>query len=262
MMSKSVPLSIRRATPFLIAGIFALFTFGYALAQEGEPLSLSLRRDFGYSSGTGQIQGSFTARVTGPEDLARVIFLIDGDEMGEVTQPPFDLKFQTGNFPLGTHTLVAVGYTAGGEELRSNEQRREFVPAEEGWKTAGRIAIPIFAIVFLLMLFSVVFPMVTGRGKKSSVPLGEPRSYGMIGGTICPKCGRPFGMHIWGFNLIGGKLDRCPHCGRWSMVRHVSAHDLKQAEAAELLQAETPAQPTSSEQDLRKELDESRYQDF
>lgn len=235
-----------------------------ALAQEPEELILSLRRNFGYSSGTGRIQGNFTASASGPENLSQVVFLIDGQEMGVVTQSPFEIKFDTDNFDLGVHTLSAIGYTADGQELQSTGQRREFVPAEEGWQTAGKIAIPIFGVVFLIMLLSFVLPMVLGRGKRSSVPLGAPRSYGMLGGAICPKCGRPFGMHIWGFNLVAGKFDRCPHCGRWSLVNRASTSALHAAEAAELegTGTEPSAPAVSSEEEIRKELDDSRYQDL
>jgi hypothetical protein len=247
----------------VLIGLIALPIYDTAWAQEQEALTLSLRRDFGYSSGTGKIQGTFTLKVEGPESLARVVFLIDGQEMGEVTRAPFELKFQTGAYPLGVHTLSATGTTTDGQELQSNEQRREFVPAEEGWQAAGRIAVPIISVVFLVMLFSFVLPLVLGRGKRSQLPLGAPRSYGVLGGAICPKCGRPFAMHIWGFNLVGGKYDRCPHCGRWSLVHHTSPDALRAAEAAELQQAQPPPGPSASaEEAIRKDLDDSRYQDL
>ena len=49
-----------------------------AQAQNNEDeLLLSLSRDFGYSSGTGRIQGTFSMKASGPEDLERVVFYID-----------------------------------------------------------------------------------------------------------------------------------------------------------------------------------------
>ena len=235
-----------------------------ARAQEENDLELRLSRNFGYSSGAGRIQGNFTAKINGPEDLARVIFLIDGEEMGEAIQPPFELKFHTGSYPLGVHTIAALGYTSDGSKLTSNDWVVEFVAAEEGWQTAGKIALPLVGIIAIAMLASFLLPTFFGRSKKSSLPLGAPRSYGVLGGTICPKCQRPFGMHIWGLNLVIGKLDRCPHCGQWSLVRHMPAEMLRTAEAAELSrskQAES-ASPKLEAESLNKDLEDSRYLDL
>ncbi len=253
----------------LITGLWILFISQMARAQDQGALTLSLRRNFGYSSGTGKIQGNFTAIVKGPDDLVRVVFLIDGEEEASEThegtsQRQFEMQFNTGDYPLGTHTLSAVGYTADGRVLQSSEQHREFVPAEEGWQAAGKIAIPIISVVFVIMLLSFVLPVVLGRGRRRQVPLGAPRSYGVLGGAICPKCGRPFGVHIWGFNLPTGKLDRCPHCGRWSIVRRANREALHAAEAAELEVAGSNAPPetASPDESIHKELDDSRYRDL
>ena len=259
-------LAIKYSNIYLAATILLslLLNHGPVLAQEQEGLSLNLQRNFGYSSGTGRIQGNFTASASGPDNLTSVVFLIDGQEMGTATQAPFKLTFDTDSYPLGVHTLSAKGFTADGQEVQSLEQRREFVPAEEGWKTAGKVAIPIVSVVFLMMLLSFVLPMVMGRGKRSNLPLGASRNYGMLGGAICPKCGRPFGMHIWGLNLVAGKLDRCPHCGKWSLVNRTSMDALHAAEHAEMegTQPKSLAPTTASEEEIRKELDDSRYQDL
>jgi DNA-directed RNA polymerase subunit RPC12/RpoP len=232
-------------------------------AQEDTPLTIRLSRNFGYSSGTGDIQGTFTLRADGPDNLTRVVFYIDDSVMGEVLTPPFELRFQTDDFPLGVHTIRAVGYTSEGVELHSNEQIREFVTAEEGWQFVGKIVLPLIGVIALAVLISIAIPYLTGRGGKNQVPLGAQRNYGMFGGTICPKCGRPFGMHAWGLNLAVGKLDRCPHCGKWSMVRRVPQSALREAEAAELNMADQPAELEGGSNDrLRKELEESRYQDI
>jgi hypothetical protein len=232
-------------------------------AQSENELILSLSRDFGYSSGTGKIQGTFSMKVKGPENLTLVVFLIDGEEMGEVTEEPFRLQFKTGDYPLGIHTLSAVGYTSDGKELHSNEKRAEFVTSEEGWSSAGKIVIIIFGLMAAVGGVSYLITYIMGRGKKSSLSPGAPRNYGLIGGTICPKCERPFGMHIWGLNLGMGKFDRCPHCSRWSIVRRVSRDMLSAAEAAELKAEEEPKTPldVSDEEKLRKELEDSKFED-
>ena len=50
---------------------------------EDERLSLRLSRDFGYSSGGGDIQGTFSMKVSGPEDLERVRRLFDAGKDSE-----------------------------------------------------------------------------------------------------------------------------------------------------------------------------------
>lgn len=232
-------------------------------SQAQAELSLRLNRDFGYASGTGKIQGTFSMRVSGPENLSRVVFYIDGEQIGGVSQAPFNLQFNTDNYSLGIHTLSATGFTSSGAELQSNEIKAEFVTASQGWQAALKIAIPIIVLSFGAVLLSALIPALTGRGKKNNLPLGAPRNYGPLGGTVCPKCNRPYSRHIWGINLMVGKLDRCPYCGKWSMTRRATPMELRFAEQAELQMAQNQQQvPVQSEDEkLRKELDDSRYQD-
>lgn len=252
----------------LLLFVFCILLVGWAVpvaAQDEPGLDLRLNRDFGYSSGAGQIQGTFSMRVSGPEDLQRVIFMVDGESIGEVTETPFRLQFRTGDFELGVHTMSAVGYTVDGRELHSAEVRREFVSAQAGWQAAFRIIIPVGVIILLITLVSALIPALTGRGKTSEVPLGAPRKYGVLGGTVCPKCGRPFSRHWWGINLLAGKLDRCPYCGKWSLTQAAHPSVLRAAEEAELAMAggdkdERPE--TGEEERLKRSLDESRFEDL
>ena len=247
----------------LISGIMLLIGVISANAQSEDGLTLRLTRNFGYSSGGGDIQGNFTLSVSGPDDLSRVVFFIDDAVMAEVTAPPFEYQFSTGNYPDGIHILRAVGYTAGGAELHSNEQRRRFLSAEEAGQNTLKIVLPLFGVVFGLMLFSYLLPTILGRGKRHTLPLGAPRSYGVLGGAICPKCGRHFGMHIWGLNMVMGKFDRCPYCGKWSIVRRASQEALRAAEITELKRTgETQTTAPSDEEDLMRELEDSRYRDL
>jgi hypothetical protein len=233
-------------------------------SQEDQPrLSLRMSRTFGYASGTGDIQGSFALKANGPPDVVRVVFLIDDQPLGEDTAAPFSLSFSTGSYPLGPHRLAAIGFTASGLELRSNEIRANFVSAEEGLKVAGRIALPLLAIVGGALLLSSIIPLIASRGQPARLAPGSPRHYGPLGGTICPKCHRPFALHLYGLNLLTNKLDRCPHCGRWSLVRRKPLAELQAAEAAELEQAQQGAAPSMSEAErLRKVLDDSRYENL
>lgn len=245
-------------------GLLTLFTIP-TLAQDQNGLTLSLRKDFGYDSfPPGKIQGAFTMRASGPADLARVVFMIDGNSIGEVAAPPFNLNFDTSQYTLGKHTLSALGFTTGGKEIQSNQLMREFVSAGEGPAAVGKILLPILGVVVLVGLISFLIPTLFSRGKRVSLPAGAPRSYSPLGGAICPKCGRPFGIHAYGLNMVIGKFDRCPYCGKWSLVRRASQAQLQEAEAAELREAgEGITLPEASpEEKLRKDMENSRYQDL
>jgi DNA-directed RNA polymerase subunit RPC12/RpoP len=248
---------------FMVLGLTALIASGVS-AQQAAGLSLSLSRTFGYASGTGKIQGQFSLKASGPESLQRVVFYIDDQQMGEATQSPFSLSFNTGRFSPAQHALSAIGYTADGQELRSNVINAEFITSEQANQSTMRIILPILVVVAGAILFSALIPVLSTRGKTQSLPAGTQRSYGVMGGTICPKCGRPFPIQFWGLNLLTGKLNRCPNCGTWSIVRRRSMDDLRAAEQAELDQARSEAIPSalSEEEKMRKEIDNSKYQDL
>jgi hypothetical protein len=215
-------------------------------AQEAEaPLELRLRRDFGYGSGL-RVQGRFSMHVAEFEDVERVEFLIDDEVIGEDGEAPFSLRFQTGDYPDGWHTMRAVGYRPNGETVPSNSIRREFVPAS----TATWTVVAVFGVV----IAGLVLRYVLTRGDKAT-------SYGMVGGTVCPHCDRPFAYHIWSFALLVGRLDRCPHCGKWSFTRRWSPQDLAAVEA-ELNRGDGQGPPEMSDEErLRRQLDSSRYED-
>lgn len=234
-----------------------------AVAQE-DGLTLRVRKQFGYNMGS-QIQGQFLIKATGPADLAAVTFTLDGATLGEVTAAPFELSFQTGAYALGWHTLGATGTTAGGQTLEAKELRFEFVPASSAAKGALSILAPILAVVFGGMLVVFVVPLLRkGKGGAALGTAAEAPVNGVLGGTVCPKCGRPFGLHLWALNIsLVGKYDRCPHCGKWSFVRRASPEVLEAAAAAMAAAAEAEvaaAAPVADEEQRRKkQLDDSRY---
>jgi hypothetical protein len=251
---------MRKILSSLLILLLCCFVVMPSSAQEAQ-ISLHLGRDFGYSSGTGRIQGLFTLSASGPASLARVVFLMDGQSMGEDSEAPFKVQFDTSQYALGEHVISARGYTSDGAVIAANEIRATFTPADEGMKAAGAIALPVFGLILGVMLLSFVITMASAR-KKGSLPLGTPRNYGLWGGTICTKCGRPFAFHASRLKLLVGSLDFCPHCGKWSFLRPVPLAALRAAEAAEL-EWDKPAaevQGISEEEKLRKEMDDSRYQ--
>ncbi len=256
MMDNVSPLHTRVLRLFLfLALLLCLVPSVYAQTETPPQMDFSLNRDWGYGGLNGQIQGHFSARVRGPDNLQRVVFYLDDQVLGEVTAPPFKIRFVTDDYPLGEHVLYAVGYTADGQVLTSNRVQRVFVSPEEGWQVAGRIIIPALGLSVGVIL---LVALVSFLGERRRGP-GAPRSYGLFGGAVCPRCGRPFARHWWAPNMVTAKYDRCPHCGKWSIVRAASPQALREAEEA-MLHPHTP-QTASPEESLEKALDESRYLD-
>ena len=249
----------------LLIGTLAVFFSPIPASAQTQPeLSLRLSKDFGYSSGTGSIQGTFSLRASGPDTVRRVVFYLDNQKLGEVAQPPFNLRFNTGDYSLGTHSLSAVGYTTDGRELKSNTIQGNFISGEQATQNTMKIVVPILVLVLLAALLSAIVPALGFRGKKENLPAGAPRNYGALGGAICPACGRPYARHIWGINLVAGKLDRCPYCGAWRIVRRASPAALRAAELAEIEDAREGefTASISEEEKLRRELEESKYQNL
>jgi hypothetical protein len=240
----------------LLALIFLLTSLlfsQHALAQDEPVLQLRLSRDNGYGLGN-QMQGNFSYRVSGPDDLVRVEFLMDGEVIGEATEEPFRLNFVTDDFDLGRHEMSAVGFTVDGDRLESNTFIGEFVSPE----VTNRFVFVVvgFAVVVFVARF-LFFRQGSGQTKQG---------YGMFGGAVCSKCKRPFARHWWGLNLLTTKFDRCPHCGKWQGTRVATAEELAAAETYErelTLGKPAPAENgLNADEKLRKKLEDSRYEDL
>lgn len=242
--------------------IFLLLAPTCVFAQQDQSeLSIRLRRDFGYGGFGNDIEGLFTIIPSGPGDLAQVRFYIDGQLMAEVREAPFNHQFRTGEYELGLHTIHAIGITAEGEELRSNEISAQFVAPEVGRNAAVTIVLVVLGLILGVMIISGLVTMLTRRGSKTAGAV--PTSYGLLGGTVCPNCSKPFARHWWGLNLVTGKLDRCPHCGKWSMTRRAYPEQLRLAEEIMRQEQGPRVEKPSVEksQDYQRELDESKYLD-
>lgn len=249
--------SLKRVLLFVMVVGFLLLPGRMSQAQEESALRLSLTKNFGSNLGA-SIQGTFTYRVSGPDDLVRVVFFMDGVEIGEDAEVPFRWQFNTNDYALGTHEMRAVGYTGNGRELQSNALQRQFVSSRDSTRSVLWIVIPILVLSLGGRLLS---SWITNRGGGRT---NQPAISGPFGGTLCPKCGRPFAMHIWGFNVVAGKYDRCPHCGRWSLVRRVHPDILRNAaEAFAEDEAEDTAvsHPADSPESFTKRLEDSRFDD-
>jgi ribosomal protein L32 len=83
----------------------------------------------------------------------------------------------------------------------------------------------------------------------------------MLGGTVCPKCGRPFPRHLFGIKLIVGRLDRCDNCGKWVMTNRATPAALRAAEEAEKADLVADEAVTAVKEDNSPSLDDTRYMD-
>ena len=257
MTMRTVKLAILMAISMLVVlGVPAT-----ALAQASEPaLALSMRRDFGYG-GFGEVQGAMSLKVAGPVDLTRVVFFLDGQQMGEVTSSPWQLAFHTDSYASGSHAMTAVGYSSDGQSLQSNEIRVRFLSAEQASRATSTLIVSLLGGIGLLMLLSIGISNLVARRRPTVTAAGPPRNYGLAGGAICPRCSRPYARHMFAPNLVLGKLERCPYCGRWAIVAARSPAELAAAEAAELHGTSATAKSGDGEVDLKRDLDDTRFQD-
>ncbi len=234
-----------------------------AFAQTNTEFQLAVHRDFGYGGGD-QIQGQFTLEAVGPETLTSATFTIDDQLMGTVTTAPFKLPLNTDKYPHGWHTLGLTGKTSDGQTLTAAPKRFEFVDASAGvtagFQIAVRIIVPVVALLALVLAIQFVPTLL---GKRKTLPLGATRRYGLKGGAICPKCGRPFSIHLTSLNALTGYLDYCDHCGKWSFIKRATPEQLAEAERAEVKQAvpESPIVEETAEEKLQRQIEESRYVD-
>jgi hypothetical protein len=243
----------------LITILVSLVLISAASAQV-EELTLGLSRDFGSGGFNGDIQGTFTVKASGPTNLERVQFFLDDTLLGEDTESPFAIQFITDNYTTGAHVFTAVGFTTDGKQIGSKTISAVFISKAEGSAAGLKMIVPILAVVFGAMAISAITAMVNVRkGKK--LPAGAARSYS-FGGGICPKCKRPFGFQLLGIHMFGRKLTPCPHCGKWSVVKRATMSELHAAEQAELDTEKAQIHEASREEKLRKELDDSKFQNL
>ena len=245
-------------TAALVLCALLLMPLASASAQTEQPYRVSLRRDFGYGAGM-DIQGNMTLSLKGDESaVSRVSFLMDGEELLMTESEPFSFSFTTDDYPAGVHQLSARVETRDGKTFTTDALTYNFLSKEAASRSTRGIILPLIGLIGGVALLSWLLQYLTSRKKPQSGAL----SYnGFYGGAVCPKCGRPFARSLFGMNMVAGRLERCPHCGKWSLTRRASLAELEAAEAAlraSVAVDEAPAQTRSEMQDL---LDDSRYYD-
>lgn len=234
-----------------LLGISISLTIVQIASVQGE-LILSIDRDFGYGGFDNKIEGLFSLKAEG-RDLVQVDFFIDDELVGTVEHAPFRIQFSTNSYAPGEHLLYAIAFTSSGEQLQSNEIVRVFITKEESRNAVIGTMVPIVGIIFLLMAAAAGISALLGPKKKVG-------GYGILGGTVCPKCGLPFSLKILGFTWFTGKLQRCPHCGKWSVVNRASASALAAAEARYRSEEHVQVANETTEQRTRRQIDDSRYE--
>jgi hypothetical protein len=243
-----------KSRALLVAGLFMLALTQTAFAQE-PALALNISRVFGYGGLDDKIEGLFSLHTDGPDDLVRVVFFMDDNLLAADTEPPFELQFSTNDYALGEHRFYALGSTAAGAELHSNEIVRVFITKEESGQQVIGLVLPLLAGVAAVV--TIMLLVMTLLGRKASFNGG----YGRLGGAVCPQCGLPYALSFWAPSLVAGRLQRCPRCGKWALVRRARPEDLAAAEARWRGDAGTQETGEGQAERARRQIDDSRYVD-
>lgn len=243
-------------TLYLGAIILALVFPLTVSAQSGsEEFVLGLTRNFGYG-GLNKIQGNFTLKIISPpEDLDRVEFYFDEVLIAVVENEPFHYKFHTSDFSEGLHRMSAVGYLPDGQSLESNRISKDFLSSDQAWGETQQLIGPLLIGVAVLTLLGIGLPLLFNREKNFA--LG---TYGPAGGVVCPRCQLPFSRLMMSPNIVTGKLVRCPHCGKLSVLARASQDKLMAAEAR-FSNKDQPSAISTGEGDLKKQIDDSRFEE-
>jgi len=255
---------VLKAKKFLIL-IFCLgllLSHTLSVVAQDDDYRVHIRKDFGYGMGN-TIQGRFSMRLLGDEaQVERVTFFVDDEVIASVDSAPFRAQFSTEDFEVGNHQLYAkVELSDKGVYITPAAQFR-FISSGEAGKGITTLLIGLggATILTLLIVAGVQVLLIKNKPKQSSSS-AKPRDYGILGGTICPKCGRPFPRHIWGVNLMVGRLDRCEHCGKWVMTVRATPDVLRSAEEAEFAETWTENIPELGHEDNKDSLEDTKYFD-
>ncbi|MFN2304840.1 MAG: Ig-like domain-containing protein, partial [Anaerolineales bacterium] len=224
--------------------------------------TINLRRNFGYGGGV-NIRGTFTIHLVGDETkVQKVTFLIDDKEMASVDVEPFTYRFNTDDYGFGTHRLSAEVHLLDGSTQRTPESQYNFVSSEEVRRQVGTLVGGLVGVIVFIVVIIAAVQFLFHKKKRNQVRQpGETPNYGMLGGTICPKCGQPFPRHLWGVNLLVGRLDRCDHCGKWVMTVRATPAALKLAEEAEQEDKTKVFNAGQSNKELKDQLEDTKYID-
>ncbi len=223
--------------------------------MSGGDLLLGLTRNFGYG-GLGKIQGNFTLYISDPPDeLERVEFFLGDVLVFSTDKEPFKFKFHTSEFEDGQYQMYAIGYLADGTILETRKITKDFLSSNQAWGETQQLIGPLLIGTAVLTILGIGLPLLFNQ--KKEFVLGK---YGPAGGVICPRCELPFSRSVFSPNLVTGKLVRCPHCGKISILARASQARLEEAENHFVNLDRTGAgQP--AEENLSKLIEDSRFEE-
>jgi len=252
---------MKYVTCFVVLMILLAGTITPADAQ-GSDFHIHLGKDFGYAWGS-TIQGRFTIRVIGDDsEIDRVTFFIDEGVLGEADSKPFRLSFNTGDFSPGTHQLRASVYLKDGRIQTTSSLSYHFLSAAEANRQLTRILLGLGgAVAVIILLVAGLQILLAKRDTSRRRAQGASHRYGILGGTICPKCGSEFPRHLYGLNLLVGRLDRCEHCGRWVMTTRATPAALRRAEENQSGESHRNLDGHDPKTDRRDMLEETKFID-
>jgi len=238
----------------LLSLAFAL-SYSAVLAQDS-PYTLRIVRDWGYGNGA-DINGRMSLSLKGDQDqIQQVTFFIDGEVMASVATAPFKYQFDTNNFEPGLHRLTAEVNTSTGETYTTNGLVSNFLEKSAANQSTLRILLLVGGIA--VASIAIQFFMQKNANKNTKYDENGRVQYGVWGGAVCPSCGQPFNRSFLGINLVGVRLERCPHCGKLVAARRASPLEIERANQRN--------QPEESQKVVEKpekdDLDNSRFVDM
>jgi hypothetical protein len=238
----------------LLSLAFAL-SYSAVLAQDS-PYTLRIVRDWGYGNGA-DINGRMSLSLKGDQDqIQQVTFFIDGEVMASVATAPFKYQFDTNNFEPGLHRLTAEVKTSTGETYTTNGLVSNFLEKSAANQSTLRILLLVGGIA--VASIAIQFFMQKNANKNTKYDKNGRVQYGVWGGAVCPSCGQPFNRSFLGINLVGVRLERCPHCGKMVAARRASPLEIERANQRN--------QPEESQKVVEKpekdDLDNSRFVDM
>ncbi len=249
----------KRIIVLLILVLTLAVSFSAVMAQDS-PFSLRMVRDWGYGNGT-DINGRMSLSIKGDEaQIQQVTFFIDDQVMGTAASAPFKYQFDTNDFVPGLHRLTAEVKTTTGETHTTNGLVSNFV--EKGAANQSMVKMLLLVGGIVVASIGIQFFMQKNANKNTKYDENGHVQYGVWGGAVCPSCGQAFNRSFLGINLVGVRLERCPHCGKMVAARRASPDQLDAAERRFRPQV-TEQIPVKSEAEKKQEnYDDSKYTDL
>ena len=130
-----------------------------------------------------------------------------------------------------------------------------FLSSDQAGAETQQLVIPILLFAAGITVLGLGISVLASRNKKFT--LGK---YGPAGGAVCPRCELPFTRSYLAPNLMIGKLVRCPHCGKISVLPRANQDQIQRAEDKYRNEDPTRGKPVD-QQTYQKLIDDSRFED-